>query len=99
MEQTPAEGSRNAARPEPENRPQNVPRPSPPANDARSSNPYVRQAPPVRDKSPQEQQKEEQKFRNWQEQRQRSQPQNRPEARPQAAPQRPAAPRPQNHNR
>jgi hypothetical protein len=94
-------GEDTVGRPGNDNRPQNVPRPVPGANDARTSNPYVRQAPPVREKTQQEQQREEQKFRNWQEQRQRSETQSRPEARPQQAPapQRHETPKPQNHNR
>jgi Family of unknown function (DUF6600)/FecR protein len=54
-------------------------------NPQRDEHSYVRQAPPVQQRSPQQQQNEEQKFRNWQTQRDQhqSQPQARPESKPQ----------------
>jgi hypothetical protein len=72
----------------PENR--SVPRPSDGNNNRGGNpNPYVRSAPPVQER-PEMQRSEEQKFRNWDQQRQQRpapQPQARqPEARPQAQP-------------
>ena len=63
-------------------------------NRAQRPNPSVRPAPPVREKSPQEQQNEERKFRNWDEQRRNNPPRTEnqpPERRPEPKEQKPAA--------
>jgi hypothetical protein len=74
-----------SARPEPAQEPTRqaeAPRPSVPRPPtAAGGHPYVRQAPPVQE-NPQRQQSEEQKFRNWQQQRPATKP---------------AEPRPQSH--
>jgi hypothetical protein len=73
----PQEPTRQAEAPRPETR--NVPRPP----TGEGGHPYVRQAPPVQE-NPQRQQSEEQKFRNWQQQRPapRPEPRSQPRAQP-----------------
>ncbi|HXZ42050.1 MAG TPA: DUF6600 domain-containing protein [Terriglobales bacterium] len=78
QQSTPA--TRPEATPQPEAR--NVPRPP----TGQGGHPYVRQAPPVQD-NPQRQQSEEQKFRNWQQQRPAPKPAE-PKSQPRAQPQR-----------
>ncbi|HYA23803.1 MAG TPA: DUF6600 domain-containing protein [Terriglobales bacterium] len=63
-----------------------APRPSVPRPPASSGgHPYVRQAPPVQE-NPQRQQSEEQKFKNWQQQRPQPRAEPRPEPRAEPAP-------------
>ena len=74
------------ARPQEPTQQAQVPRPSVPRPPASSGgHPYVRQAPPVQE-NPQRQQSEEQKFKNWQQQRPQPRAEPRPEPRAEPAP-------------